>query len=353
MAKADSDSRLILLATQEALLRARSLEELTGPARREQFDYEEFVASDTPSSQWMASAQTSPFLSEIRVVVVRHILRINKVADYVGGLTDQLKTLPESSRLVLVADEEPGDDSRQTKFDAIRQEWVLLTKKIGGHVIDENIDEQQYRREIKEELDRRGLKASDRAVTMLLEMVGGSLSRAMEELDKLEMISSGNAMISEDDVQRIVIPTREWRVFALVDAALEGKENEALSQLRNLVGSQNKAEDAAFSRVLPTLSRQLRIIWQIRVVLDHGGSLSHIPAAAKKVLLGSPDIASEQEWKLRRPLSIAKRSSLEQIGNAICAVADADAAIKGILPGYSTLDTLERMVLSISESRSR
>jgi hypothetical protein len=112
-------SRVIMLSGEEEALRRRALTEILRLATEDgDFDLQTFEAGDAEPGEWIASAGTSPFLSARRTVVVRHLLRRDEI-DGIGGL----KTLPESALLVLVADEESGDESKQRRLATVRKNW--------------------------------------------------------------------------------------------------------------------------------------------------------------------------------------------------------------------------------------
>ena len=111
---------IVLLSGEEHELRRRALTAILaelGPSD-DDFDREEFDAGSSDYLTWMGSASTVPFLSERRVVIVRHILRQDP--DDV-----KLPDLPPSALLVLVADEEAGDDDKQRRFRTDRKSTRL------------------------------------------------------------------------------------------------------------------------------------------------------------------------------------------------------------------------------------
>jgi len=155
--------------------------------------------------------------------------------------------------------------------------------------------------------------------------------------------------IRESDVREVVMPSREWNVYKMVEAVFTGQMPEALRQLRVLVGSGTKAEDAAFSRILPTVSRQLRLLWQARACVEANcNTPSFAPEAVQKMFPDKNSIAKEQPYRAAPLLSTARKLTFTQIGKCFAIVADTDARLKGSLSSFSSLDTLERMLLEMS-----
>jgi DNA polymerase-3 subunit delta len=287
-------------------------------------------------------------LSERRTVIVRNVLR-NEDWDSFGK---KAKQLPSTALLVLVADEEGGDESRQRRFATIKRNWEKEIKLAGGEVASFELDPKKVTEHIRSEAERIDRKLSPAAAEMLAEMTGRSLSRAVEELEKLSIYLGDEKNIREADVRAVVIPAREWNVYKLVDAVMDDAMNEALRQLRILVGSAQKAEDAAFSRIFPTLSRQLRLLWQARVCVELGLSPASIPANQQGLFVEKQSIGKEPPYRQNKLVQQARRLSFPQLSAATIAVRDADSRIKGLADSFNAMETLERMVLDLGKALS-
>ena len=195
-----------------------------------------------------------------------------------------------------------------------------------------------------------GVAISLAGLELLLEMTGGSLSRAVDEVQKVLLYIGEQNQIQESDLRALVIPSREWNIFKLVDAVTAGQVGEALRQLRILVGSSQKAEDAAFRQILPMVARQLRLLWQARVCIDAKVQPSSAPHEITKCFLEKPNLAIEKPYRLNKLNEIARRTPLPNLARALQTVCDTDARLKGIEAGFNAMDTLERMVLELSDA---
>ncbi|HSI71568.1 MAG TPA: DNA polymerase III subunit delta [Fimbriimonas sp.] len=337
--------RVIMLSGDEEQLRRRAIDSVltTLGVQRDDFDLE-FTSGDATSPvDWVASAGTAPFMAERRVVIVRSVLR-RDIEDLKGT---NLATLPESSLLLLVADEESGGEDKMRRIGTLRGKWEKAVRDAGGHVEDFKIEARAAKESLKAELVKSGKKMSDKALDTLLEMTGGSLSRALDELEKLIVFSGEHEQIRDDYVREVVVPSREWNVFKMIDAIVAGAAPEALRQLRILIGSQGKAEDAAIGRVMPMISRTMRLLWQARLCIDAGCSVSDPPASIRDQFPEKPNIVSEQPYRQSSLTASARKVSLPHLAKCLQILADTDARLKGSLPSFSTMDTLERMVLEM------
>lgn len=338
-------ARVVLLSGEEDALRTRALTELVEAATAEDdFDLETFDAGDTGPTQWSASAGTAPFLSARRTVIVRHLLRCDDLA------TAGWAQLPPTALLILVADDEGGDENKQRRLGTVRGQWEKAVKACGGYIEEFKTNPKELLDSIRQEAARLGKRISPQAGETLAEMCGGSLSRALGELEKLALFAGENETISDHDVRSVVMPSREWNVFRMTDAAISGDAAEALRQLRILVGSQSKAEDAAHSRILPTLSRQLRLIWQARLILDAKADPENLPDTVSRLLPDNPNFAKQAPFVKTKAVRTARAITLPQLATCMRLVSDADARLKGMLPSYSAMESLEQMLLQMVQT---
>lgn len=330
-------SRVVLVSGDEDALRRRAVAEVleaagSGP---DDFDAASFAADERGPGEWVAAAGTVPFLAERRVVVVRNLLRQSLPSD----LTDAgVEKLPDSALLLLVVDEEPGDDGKQRRLATVRQAWEKAVKAWGGAVIICESKPRQAAAQLREEAKRLHKKVSPRAADTLAEMVGGSLSRGIEELEKLAVYVGEAEEIREQDVLAVVRPAREWNVFRMLDAAIAGQGKDALHHLRVLLTGEGRPEEAAYRSVFPNLSRELSLLWQARARIDGHSADSQ---------LRRPRLEDQADWKQTRLAAVARTLSPAQIRAMARELADADARLKGLLPAFSAEETLERLLLAL------
>lgn len=344
--------RAVLLAAEEPALRAMALRGLVEALGDAEFDMESVNADEVPAADWLARAGTSPFLSERRTVIVRHVCRANP-KDLNFDFGKQLKGLPAHALLVLVADDEStSDDNKRKSLDAIRKEWATLAKGADGLVYEPKPDSRALIETLMTTAKERNRPISRPAAQLLVEMVGESYSRAVEELEKLLLFVGDADRITEKDVKDVVLPSPDWNVFKLIDAVFGRRPNEALRQLRMLLGGQGKADEAAHRSIVPLLSRQLRMVWQARLCVERNVSPSTAPEDVKAAFPGRPDLGKEKDWQQSRALQAARQTDFPSLVRCFALLSDADAALKGSLPGFGAMETMERMVLEMIRALS-
>lgn len=340
--------RVVLIAGDEDVLRREALASLLAEANvlPDDFDLETFEGDVSSPSDWVASVGTSPFLAERRTAIVRHLLRCD--LDALKGI--DLSKLPQSSLLILVADDEGGSEDKAAKMKTRRKAWEKAVSSAGGAVISCDANPKAVKETVRKRAADAGKTLSDKAAEALVEMTGGSLSRALDELEKLSLFVGKAEQIRESDVRSVAVPSREWNVYKMVEATFSGDVGEALRQLRTLIGSPTKAEEAAFSRILPTVSRQLRLLWQARLCIDANCGVTNAPERVRAMFPDKPNLASEPPYRQNAIMTTARRLSLERIGRCFTILADTDARLKGSLDAFSGVETLERMILEMAEA---
>jgi DNA polymerase III delta subunit len=338
-------SRVVLLGGDEEILVRRALKELIEMVAPDgdDFDLIHLDADSSSPEEWFAAAGTAPFLAARRTAVVRHLLRCDDPERLL------VKALPEYALVILVADEESGDESKQRRFGTLQGKWVKWVKAGGGHVEIFEFDGKSLPAILRKEADTMGTPLTSGAGVMLAEMVSGSLSRGLGELEKLSLYAGPKATITEQMVRTVVVPSREWNIFRLVESVASGDVPSSLRQLQILVGSASKADDAAHSQILPQMHRQLRLLWQARVLVDAGCAPDRVSETVRAQLAERPNLLKEPPYRQSKLMSLARMTSLPALATCFGLLSDADARLKGMLPGFSAMETLESTVLNLSK----
>ena len=339
-------SRLILICGNDDFLKRRCLTQLleTDSQASDDFDFETFTSDSRPFAEWLASAGTAPFLSERRTVVVRNLMRLTELE---GIRPDEIRALlPETARLILVADDEASDEGQRRRSST---EWEKIVNAAGGTTFRLDFEGKVLRDIIREEFAKSNKTISTKAIEALVEMSGGSSSNALTEIDKLVTYAGEEPEVRYEDIVAVISPAYDWNVFRMIDSALSGRRGEAQRQLRTLVGGPGKAEDAIHRNIFPVLSKQLRLIYQARVCLDAGISTERIPPEFAQQFPKKPNLATEADWSRKRATTEARSMPLDVVIQCLTLAAEADARIKGQLPGFTALDSVEQMLLQIAE----
>ncbi|MEX2244205.1 MAG: DNA polymerase III subunit delta [Fimbriimonadaceae bacterium] len=351
------ESRVVLIAGDEDVLRRDALRTLIKDlgVNPDDMDVETVIADQRQPAEWAAAASSVPFLSERRIVVVRNVLRVNPAEEWDEKpkskdhpFVKQLAALPETAMLVLVADDEMGDEEKMRRLEGVARRWTDLVGTAEGFVFGGTTTAQAIQEEMRKIATAAGKHLTPASASLIAEMTGGSLSIARAEMAKVVAYVGANENIHDSDVRAAVAPEQDYNVYQLVDAVVAGDSGGALRQLRTLTSRNDKIEGQAFSRVFPTLAKQFRLIWQARLCLDANCRPSDPTPAVLAMMPSKPRIDNEKDWVQKRAMGSARRLSLGQVRRVFAELGDADAKIKGLAPSYSTQETVEEMVLKMA-----
>ena len=184
---------------------------------------------------------------------------------------------------------------------------------------------------VQKRVSEESANISDRAVMLLIELIGSNLWGMSNIIKQLALYVQGRA-INEKDVADLADYSRESNIFLLVDAIVEGKSKVAQRMLYRMYQSGSSP-----SYILSMITRQFRLIAQV-LELDPG--LSGWQMQTKLGVSGYP---------LEKTLKQAKSYNLSQVGRAYTELIQTDMAIKS----GKYLDNqlaLEFMILSIGRA---
>ena len=337
------ESRVVLLTGSEPILLRMAFEDLIQEAglQKDDYDLEEFFGDSSHPGDWLASVGTFPFLASKRTVVVRNAQKV-KVDDIP---VQSLQSLPETSLLIFLQGNDSGEDQRQpgTKKASLEK----LVTSVGGMVGKFDADPKKTSDLIRQEVAKRSRRIQPRTLDLFIEMTGGSYSYAMEELDKV-ILYSDEETISEHSIKSVVVASREWSVWRMIDALISGNVHESLTQLQIVMGSKTKVEDVVFSQLFPLISRQLKFLYQGRICADNGVRPEYAPPEIRELFPARPNLASERPFVQGSVMRSVQNLTLEQIVEAMEELAKADSALKGLGTSFSPMDTIERLVFDLS-----
>ncbi len=341
----------------ESALRRAAVHQIYQQLEIEQgdMDVETVIADDRAPAEWTAVASSVPFLGDRRVVLVRNLLRVDPAQTWdakpkagAHPFVDDLAALPPTAMLVLVADDEQGDEDRQRRLETVSKRWHAIVEAAGGYVPKLESDDRDIADRLRAAAKDAGKHMTPSTATLLTEMTGGSLSIALGELDKAVVYVGDAEAIQDSAIMAVVEPEQEYNVYQLVDAIVAGDSAKALRQVRTMISGRSKIEGQAFSRIFPTIARQFRLVWQARLCLDANTTVRNPAPSVLEMFPSKPRIEKEREWLQRKAVGAARRISFSQIQGVIAELVEADAQIKGLRPSISTAETMETMVLRMA-----
>jgi DNA polymerase-3 subunit delta len=270
--------------------------------------------SDDVIAAVVDAAQTPPFLTDRRVVLLREVGRFT--SDQVSPLVTYLSDPLETSSVVIAGG---GGQTPRSLADAVRRV---------GHVVDAGVPHQARQRHqwIAERIKGSGLRLEREAVALIADHLGEDVGRLGALLDLLEAAYGEGATVGGSELQPFLGDAGGVPPWALTDAIDQGQTEEALSHLRRQLEGGARHPLQILAGLHGHYERMLR--------LDGAG----VDEAGAAQILG----LTSSTFPAKKALEQGRRLGTEGVGRAIALLAEADLDLRGArgLPGEVILEVL-------------
>lgn len=212
-----------------------------------------------PISTLRQAAETIPFLTPIRIVLVSDFFTAKPGKETIKELLTFLPNVPDTTRLIFLESQ-----TLRKNHPVI----VLANQEDQGLVRSFPLPEGgQINRWIVQQVIKRGGEISSQAAHLLASLVGNDLQILGNELDKLVAYkeSSSSIMIEVDDVALLSPYVAEASIFDLVDALGNRNEKRAATLYQRKL---NEGADPFY--LFSMFVRQFRLLIQVKELADEG-----------------------------------------------------------------------------------
>ncbi len=237
------------------------------------------------------------------------------LASLVEQLSDDLKVLLVLPRL---------DQSAQ------RSKWFKAIDAAMGFVQIWPIEARQFPAWLNTRFQRAGLKADRDAVRAMAVKTEGNLLAAIQEIERLKLLSTGGQVTTEDVLEGVADSAR-YDVFKLIDAALLGDVTRSVRMVDGL-----KAEGTEPLFLVNMLSRELRSLEGMKRAMNAG--------APQRDVFKKARIWDKRAPAVTRCLDRHQAGSLQQCQLSLGQV---DRMVKGLQKGDPWRE-LHRVVLLLA-----
>src|SRR6266700_2082175 len=176
-------------------------------------------------------------------------------AGFEKGLAEYIPQLPETTVLIVLADEELTSSSP-----------LLKAAEEYGKVIQYTLPKGAA---LESWISRRatslGVKITSEATAMLANFIGNQLRLLANELDKLATYVGPGATITVEDVRQLSAQVQEARIFDLTDALAQRKRKQALDLLHDLL-----ADGEPPLKLISTITSQVRSLLLVKELAQKG-----------------------------------------------------------------------------------
>jgi DNA polymerase-3 subunit delta len=222
------------------------------------FDGKNFTAD-----QILDAAQTVPFMSERRLVLVRgsHLFASGRKADS-ERLAVFVPDIPDTAILLFIEDDV---DRRGRLFKKVNEAGLAVEMKAPS--------EKELLDWVTNMCKKRERKVSRDTILTLLRYTAHNMESLANEMEKLFGVTSVGAEITREDIEAVCTPALETRIFDLVDAVGNKRPERALDIFSNMLLMKEQP-----LVILVMIARQFRLITQSKALAEKMRSASEIAA---------------------------------------------------------------------------
>ena len=256
------------------------------------------------------AAQTSPFLTDRRVVVVRHLARFSsdELAPLVAYLADPLPT----TDLVLVWERPAGASGR---MPAVPKKLSEAISAAGGDVVDTSVGTGKARQSwLSDQLAASSVSFDRSARDLIAAHLADDVDRLGTVIATVEAAYGAGAKVGEDDVAPFLGEAGQMPPWALTDAIDSGDIALAVDRLHRMIG----AGSMHSLQVLGIVTTHFRRI----LALEGADVGNEAQAAARLGMKGST-------FPAKKALARANRLGYEGSARAVGLLAQADVDLRG------------------------
>jgi DNA polymerase-3 subunit delta len=274
-----------------------ALVEATVPAESRDFNLNVYSGDDEGARQFLAQAQSYPFLAERRLVVVRRFEKMSLKDRAETALLEYLKKPTASTVLILVA----------TKLDR-RTRLTQAIEKSAHLVSVDGLAASALPDWVRQRFAAQDLHVEPQACQLLVQLVGDSLLDLRNEVDKVALRHAGKKRIDTEAVTSTVGNYRQEEVWA-VNRELRGDNMggflQALARILDV--------DDDPIRMVAVLARQVGNLLRLKLLQDRGvRSSGELARQLELPPFAVPDLATQAGSFSKKQLALWLRN-LQQV----------------------------------------
>lgn len=234
------------------------------------FNEDVFRGTDHAAEDVTAAANAFPFMSEKRVVLVREsdpLLKKPVLASYVQNPSPDTVMILCAGAMKPSRAKKSATKKKGAAFNMLSwmQQQERGKESLGAAVEFKSLRDPDALAWITAETRRSNKRITPEAATVMQALRGNNSRALSSEVQKLVSALPEKEEIDADDVFTHLGASKQYNLFALGDAVLAREGAKAHEILANLLGD---TEPAA---IVAMLSRQLSLIWRLRIMPVRGG----------------------------------------------------------------------------------
>jgi DNA polymerase-3 subunit delta len=320
-------SPIFIVSGDEPLLSQEAADAVRSAARQLEFTERETFDIDARFDWNLVFNETNSLslFSDKKILELR--ITNGKPGDKGSKALCELCENPNDSNLILVILPKLDKGAYQSK-------WMKTLESKGVHIQVWPVTPEQLPRWINQRLVQCGIEASQGAVDILADRVEGNLLAAMQEINKLKLLSL-EGKVNADIMSTVVADSARYNLFSFVDKVLDGDAQSAAKALRGL---ENEGTEP------------LALLWAITRELRTLNKASHqiLLGNSKDKALKSAGVWDKRIPIFRKALSRLSAAHLRMLMHQASAI---DRGVKGLRQA-DIWDELTTLVLSFAGSQT-
>ena len=332
------------LLKQEALARLRAGAEARAGG---ELTWEVLDGRDLRAAEVLSRSQTGALFGGARIIVVREAERMD--ADQQDALAAAAgAALPAEVSVILLTGQEArtgparGREVRPTLRRAIERDGLAIACR--------PLRVPEATRWAVSRAKKLGKRLEPAAAARLVQRVGTQLAKIEVELEKLALFVGAAKTIGASHVEEVSPPAVEEDIFRLVDAVRRRQVARAVTVLRALLYERREPP----ARIVWALAQAMRLVWQIKLMLERGWKPGQEPDEATQALLPQDSRKNAlaqlkgKSWLVGPTCAQARSLSWARLARAIAALHACDLAVKGAVGAVDETLALELLVVQLA-----
>ncbi len=352
-------SNVILIQGDNELMKDKFvdnlLSELVSDEYRD-FDLETIEGEVGTAERILSGLNAIPFGSNKKVVLIKRANKLDNSEQ--AKLSSAISSIPSGSCLILLNPPAEIIDGKPKKGSSITRELQNSIKKY-GRIENFDFNKNDAAPTAAKLFEQYGKKIARPVLEQFIRGVGNNISIILSEVEKLVSYVGDADTITIQDIDAVTCIAPEEKIFKLIDAVCSGSTSTAIRLLQEHFDGIADPRVAA-QRTLATISRQFRLLWQMKMLMESGVksySKDSLPPEIKSSLISNPNIIqiiTRHEWQRNKLQQQASRFNKRMLCLCFDSILRADTALKGAGGDDEITDPqriLELLIFRISNIR--
>ena len=285
-----------------------------------EFNLNILYGKDTSVDEIISICKKFPLMSKFQLVVIKEAQDLSRTIDQLTVYTNNFL----DSTILIINYKHKTLDKRKSLYKSIAKNGTVLESK--------KLYDNQVQQWISQYLSEKNIKASNKAVVMIVDYLGSDLNKIANELNKLIQLKKDEKEISDIDIEKYIGISKEYNNF----------------ELRKAISEKNRFKAFQIANYFSKNSNSNPLVVTISMVFDFFSKLllyhanDSVPDSKKAAILKiNPFFISEYN-------RASKNYSIKEVTEVISIIREYDLKSKGSgVKNISHLDLLKEMISRI------